>query len=1239
LNIAQNYLLILVSLPELDRRPGAGVSEMELVTEGDAVVGSHHHQKSGQGTDKGNKDRKGGDQGNVDAGADVDVPIFAGRKEKSRKRSISLQNQFPDGKSEHPYVEKKKHKKEKDRPLEEPAKDQLAGHNPENVVYRKEISQSEKVLHQQSFQEKHESNLASSEGLPSKPSHFDSSLQQTPIDVNKRKAKGKHLLENDEIPQDELVDNSLCKDDATLRKQAAEENHIEGLVNNHYNLGKESDEADSTEVSTQKVLDGSSADVGMTDPSSTYLKLSNYSTARLLEGTTSTDFSIPEVSIDNPERPLPRSTEALNKESNAADICKEAEHPSNHAKIDSEVPENSHHSRKKSKIGKDASNKHDTLDASVKPINEDSVKEASQNNHDKPSKTDGGSVTDTYMDNTVTTKFGIVSDISVKSLQHGRKKKLRNTELPKTLSDTHETVKSPRDQIPEENQSKTSSTHQEKPGNEFKLTAVSGNAVAAGNSAPTNSTFPSNPCDQKQKNDKKKSGKIELHQESNLKSSTLKTGNSSRDIVIEEFSKEKSTGHLEHQGRESEEVAILGENAENSLAVQSVAPSDPNDKKSKRSRKRSEKIKLPSGQSIRADSVHFWGDEITKQNIKESIESDQKEASGNRHPSKESEGVAVFEEAAVVVNTATVDSTVPLNPSDKKSKRRHKKSEKIELPSGQASRAESVHSLVDEVTKQTLKEPTEGNRNEASVSHLGHPSKDSEGASLFKEAAVVANTATADSTVPLNPSDKHKRKKSGKSELRRKESSKDEAVHSLVKKAKKNVVERLNGSVAGTREDSMSEMILREAAGLENAAELDSVTTSTSDGRNSCHRGKKNARTGLINHASSNYDLDHSLVSEHTRVNLEKGSGTSGKSSDSEFNAGINSDETGQNMHNAKPSNLDSRGFHDSSDKHETGHLNTMGLEKSHKESFMETVRDTAHEGSTKEVQSHRGLPKADGKFDLFNILDPKDNQLEPVQELPFLETETKKTNKEKSKRKKKLNPSPKSSSLLNSVSDEHILKKKPQDYDSGKNSLADTSIQIAKEFKSRKKHEKKIADRTHKSDVHLRTTSSDLGSPGRSRDSDRPGNMIQDYESNKHLQGAMTLWFLSLSVDEESKHPNGKSSTSAGSKLQSLTIVEGNDIMVSAREVPKHKDFDATVSSCPGAAPVTQNSSNAGTNVSVQENMADLIASTDSTKEDNPSLRKRSKVAVRKVPQSRHGKVLNKFNEEKTSLFPCHNL
>ena len=77
MNIAQNYLLILFSLPELDRRPGAGVSEMELVTEGDAVVGSHHHQKSGQGTDKGNKDRKGEVQGNVDAGADVDVPIFA----------------------------------------------------------------------------------------------------------------------------------------------------------------------------------------------------------------------------------------------------------------------------------------------------------------------------------------------------------------------------------------------------------------------------------------------------------------------------------------------------------------------------------------------------------------------------------------------------------------------------------------------------------------------------------------------------------------------------------------------------------------------------------------------------------------------------------------------------------------------------------------------------------------------------------------------------------------------------------------------------------------------------------------------------------------------------------------------------------------------------------------------------------------------------------------------------------
>ncbi|XP_020244829.1 uncharacterized protein LOC109822947 isoform X2 [Asparagus officinalis] len=154
-------------------------------------------------------DEKEDNHGDVAAGAQEDVPAVATSKEKSRKRSgVSQNDPLP--------VEKKKRKKEKDQSLKEPDEDQVTGHEVESGNQSEELPQLKEVV----------PNQKSSEGFPSKISHVDS-VQQTHVDVKKKRKKKKHVSESDEAARDDLVDKSLNKADAALGKQAAEDNHVQ----------------------------------------------------------------------------------------------------------------------------------------------------------------------------------------------------------------------------------------------------------------------------------------------------------------------------------------------------------------------------------------------------------------------------------------------------------------------------------------------------------------------------------------------------------------------------------------------------------------------------------------------------------------------------------------------------------------------------------------------------------------------------------------------------------------------------------------------------------------------------------------------------------------------------------------------------------------------------------------------------------------------------------------------------
>ncbi|XP_020253334.1 enolase-phosphatase E1-like isoform X2 [Asparagus officinalis] len=567
----------------------------------------------------------------------------------------------------------------------------------------------------------------------------------------------------------------------------------------------------------------------------------------------------------------------------------------------------------------------------------------------------------------------------------------------------------------------------------------------------------------------------------------------------------------------------------NKNVKESGIPSEVNVKSSKRSRKKKgEKTELSNTSSAVLETVNSSKDQVAEENQNKML------SIPEEYPGENFKAENVTGDAAASGYSVPVESKLPCSPSDKKKKRKQKKAEKFELHQQEPKLQSSTHEILNSPRNQVVEKLME----EQSVRNPGDESKEE---TVLGEA--VANFKTAEAIIPSNTNDK-------KSKRSRKKTEK--SVNFVVDKV---IEENLKESLEDNNKDTSGRHLEHPAKGHEettiygnakvdaNMSILDSEVPLRPSDKESKRRKKKAENNELPNKESKD-DTGHTLTRDHTSKNLEKVLGITSKGS------GLS-------------------GFDDSSDKNETRHLsaqntteeNTTGLQKAHEASDVKNVEHAIGKESTESIQENdnRELPKSDsGKIDFLKVFDPEARQLEMTQELPSVETETKKINKEKTKRKKKLNPSPQEPTakwLRPLDSDkQHISRKKPQEKDSGKPNL----IQIPEELLFSKKHKQKTADFVHKSDV---------GSPRSSKD---------DHKS---------------------------------------------------------KNFDASIRNSPGGGPVTQNSFHAVGRVPAEETMDDLAASSDSTKEDTPVIKKRYRVAVRKVPSSRYQKVPDKLNEEKTLL------
>ncbi|XP_020111495.1 transcriptional regulator ATRX-like isoform X2 [Ananas comosus] len=238
----------------------------------------------------------------------------------------------------------------------------------------------------------------------------------------------------------------------------------------------------------------------------------------------------------------------------------------------------------------------------------------------------------------------------------------------------------------------------------------------------------------------------------------------------------------------------------------------------------------------------------------------------------------------------------------------------------------------------------------------------------------------------------------------------------------------------------------------------------------------------------------------------------------------------------------------------------------------------------------------------------------EPSPEDPLAtEAETMKQNKEKTKRKRKTDINSQSSNpgLVNSSNEQPMIDRKIHDTDTGSRSLVDTTAQQrAKETKVGKASKEKAVKSNSKFDADLGQTSSALICPVENKSQESLSSRKQHRKDANKLKEKM-------SESEKHKHVNNDIGTIS---------------IDSAKEVPQHGNDNALVKAFSLSASASQNNSFSRTDPHHNETITDLVASSDSTEEDTPSLAKRYKVAVRKIPHRRLVNALDSSTQEKTT-------
>nr|XP_029122365.1 dentin sialophosphoprotein isoform X2 [Elaeis guineensis] len=585
-------------------------------------------------------------------------------------------------------------------------------------------------------------------------------------------------------------------------------------------------------------------------------------------------------------------------------------------------------------------------------------------------------------------------------------------------------------------------------------------------------------------------------------------------------------------------------------------------------------------------------------------------------------------DAATILNkfgdpnkVANLDIEVPSGTNSRSSHHQRKKNtKKAELTNLQPNKNGIAHLSGDQVTEENYKE--------RSCDHHREPGKEDEGATILREVVTLENSAVENSGMLSNVGgrkSKRKSKRSAKSKFQNHEFIQQESANSLGKEPlEEKPKETLETNHKDLGEESKPMTGHGEPAVLGSPSKVDLVIHSNNNDKITRHRKKKLAKAEHFYNTSSNHDL--SAGDQSTRENFEKAFRTTNAESGNTSNAVMFAQDAFHNISPGNISELDSTGWlNDSSNKRETAHHSAKTItEDNRKESLGNTDENSV------QVNEKMDLSKSGSGNTNFDSFLPKVITHESVlsaTELPLKETETGKLQKDKGKRKRKLNMHPQDSvaDMVKPLSsnEQHMHKSKYQDADPGNHILTDSIAQLPKkEIETKTTHDEKPRERSSKSNMNFGDTSSILTPPRNSDDDSRPEKKLQEYKSDTSHQA-------SLSRNEKSKHvhhPKEKTSAS-GSKFKSHDTVHSTD------EVPLPGKMNAVIKGDVVGAPATQSDS---ADVSCKGTEADLAASSDST-EDTPHQTKRYRVAVRKVPSKRFGKVLNHSKEEKPSLAtPC---
>ncbi|XP_026662213.2 dentin sialophosphoprotein-like [Phoenix dactylifera] len=601
------------------------------------------------------------------------------------------------------------------------------------------------------------------------------------------------------------------------------------------------------------------------------------------------------------------------------------------------------------------------------------------------------------------------------------------------------------------------------------------------------------------------------------------------------------------------------------------------------------------------------------------------EASGDncRDLHEESDAATISKKIGDPNKVANLDIEVPSGTNIRSSHHRRKKNtKKAELTNLQPNKNGIAHPSGDQVSAEDYKDTL--------CDHHRELGKESEGATILREAVALENSPVVDSGTLSNIDDRksnRRSKKSTKSKLQNHKFIQQESAYSLGKEpVEEKPKETLETSHKDLGKESKATTSHGEPAVLGSPSKVDLVIPSSNNDKISRHRKKKLAKAEHFYSTSSNHDLFSG--DQSTRENFEKAFRTTNGESGNTSNAVMLPEDASQNISHGTISKLDSTGWlNDSSNKHETAHHSTKNITQENRKELLGNTDENSVQVNEKMDLSKSGSGKTN--FDSFLPKVTKHESVLSAKELPLKEAETGKLQKDKSKRKRKLNMHSQDS-IADTVkplssNEQHVHKSKYQDADPGNHILIDSMAELPnKEVETKTTHDEKTRERSSKSNMNFGDTSSILRPPQNSHDDSRPEKKLQEYKSDTSHQA-------SLSRDEKRKHvrhPKEKTSAS-DSKLKSHDHQDGTAIVHSTDEVPHPGKMNAVIKGDAVGAPATQGDS---ADVACKDAVADLSASSDST-EDTPHRTKRYRVAVRKVPSKRFGKVLNHSKQEKPSL------